>query len=234
MSKNVVNFTKHKSVLLQILKDIYSDLYLANILGFKGGTAALFFYNLDRNSVDLDFDLLDNTKELEVFDRLRKIAEKYGKITESRVRRFNILNVVSYQKGAPQIKIEVNRRGQNDSKYEVKTVLGISMLVIVKEDMFAQKIMAMYERMGKANRDVFDVCFFCKQGFDINKTIVENRSGMTFVKLVESCIQKLEKLNNKNILNGLGELLTDSQKDWVKAKLKEDTIFHLKLRADLD
>ena len=54
-----LDYSKHKSILLQILKDIYSDTSIAPYLGFKGGTAALLFYDLPRNSVDLDFDLLD-------------------------------------------------------------------------------------------------------------------------------------------------------------------------------
>lgn len=39
-----LDYSKHKSILLQILKDIYQDSLLANNLGFKGGTAALLFY----------------------------------------------------------------------------------------------------------------------------------------------------------------------------------------------
>jgi len=34
----MVSIHKHKFFLLQILKDIYSDIELANCLGFKGGT----------------------------------------------------------------------------------------------------------------------------------------------------------------------------------------------------
>ena len=52
-----LNISTHKTVLFQILKDIYSDSLVAPFLGFKGGTAAVMFYGLDRFSVDLDFDL---------------------------------------------------------------------------------------------------------------------------------------------------------------------------------
>lgn len=52
-----VDYAKHKNILLQILKDIYSDTTIAPYLGFKGGTAAHLFYNLNRDSFDLDFDL---------------------------------------------------------------------------------------------------------------------------------------------------------------------------------
>ena len=58
----MTDFAVHGNILLMILKDIYSDTTLAPFLGFKGGTAAMLFYGLDRNSVDLDFDLLDESK----------------------------------------------------------------------------------------------------------------------------------------------------------------------------
>ena len=41
----------------RILKDVYTDVSIAPLLGFKGGTCAYFFYGLPRFSVDLDFDL---------------------------------------------------------------------------------------------------------------------------------------------------------------------------------
>jgi hypothetical protein len=39
-----MDLNKHKFFMLQILRDIYSDLALSNQLGFKGGTALMFFY----------------------------------------------------------------------------------------------------------------------------------------------------------------------------------------------
>jgi len=68
--------TTHKTILFQILKEVYSDTTIAPFLGFKGGTAALLFYGLDRFSVDLDFDLLDETKEDYVFDQVIKVVKK--------------------------------------------------------------------------------------------------------------------------------------------------------------
>lgn len=226
-----LDYSKHKTILLQILKDIYSDTSIAPHLGFKGGTAALLFYGLNRNSVDLDFDLLNDSKETEVFDRIQKITASYGTITDSRVKHFNLLNVISYAPGAQKIKVEVNRRNFG-SRYELKTLLGISMLVMVEADTYAHKLMAMYERIGKTSRDIFDVYYFEKKGWDINKTIVEDRSGVSFRDTLIKCVELLEKIDNKHILDGLGELLTDSQKDWARAKLKEETIFLLKVKID--
>jgi len=224
----LLDYAKHKNILLQILKDIFSDSSIAPFLGFKGGTAALMFYGLSRNSVDIDLDLLDESKEKEVFEKIQKIAASYGKIVDSRVKRFTLINIISYNLKDQNIKIEVNRRNFG-SEYELKTLLGISMLVMVKEDMYANKLMAMYERIGKTSRDIYDVYFFAKNNWPINKKLVESRAKMSFEEVLIKCISLLEKIDNRHILDGLGEMLNEPQKDWARAKMKTETIFFLKL-----
>jgi predicted nucleotidyltransferase component of viral defense system len=226
-----LNIPTHKTILFQILKELYSDTSISPLLGFKGGTAALMFYGLDRFSIDLDFDLLDDTKEEHVFERVTSNLKKHGTLKESHKKRFSLFSLLSYEDRAHNIKVEINRR-RFGSRYEVKTYLGVSMLVMVPEDMFAHKLMAMHERIGKTSRDIYDVWFFLQHRFPINKEIVEQRSMMTFDKLLQRCISQLEKMNNKNILDGVGELLTDGQKDWARAKLREDTISLLRLRLE--
>lgn len=222
------DYAKHKHILLQILKDLYTDTSIAPYLGFKGGTAAMMFYDLPRYSVDLDLDLLDEAKEAEVFAKVHQIVAEYGEIKDSRNKKNTLLHIISYNAASQNIKVEVNRR-QFGSRYEMKTLLGISMLVMKQEDMFAHKLVAMYERVGKTSRDIFDVNFFAKNNWPINQEIVESRTGMSFHETVIECIKMLEKMNNKHILDGLGDLLRDAQKDSARAKLKSDTIFQLNL-----
>ncbi len=226
-----LNIATHKTILFQILKGIYSDTNISPFLGFKGGTAALMFYGLDRFSVDLDFDLLDESREDQVFEQVISIVKQYGMLKETHKKRFSLFCLLSYEDRAHNIKVEINRR-QFGSRYEIKTYLGVSMLVMVPEDMFAHKLMAMHERIGKTSRDIYDVWFFLQHRFPINKQIVEQRSKMTYDKLLQKCIGQLEKMSNRHILDGVGELLTNSQKDWAKAKLREDTISLLKLRLE--
>ncbi|MBP8617846.1 MAG: nucleotidyl transferase AbiEii/AbiGii toxin family protein [Candidatus Pacebacteria bacterium] len=222
-----LDYPKHKNILLQILKDIFSDTSLSPCLGFKGGTAASMFYGLDRNSVDIDFDLLDRGKKQEVFEKIQKIASSYGKIVDSRIKRFNLVSIISYDLESQNIKVEVNCRDFG-SKYELKTFLGISMQVMVREDMFANKLMAMYERIGKTSRDVYDVYFFAKNNWPINKKLVEDRAQMSFKEVLAKCIEILEKIDNRHILDGLGEMLTGPQKNWARAKLRSEAIFFLR------
>ncbi|OIP87192.1 hypothetical protein CO009_02790 [Candidatus Shapirobacteria bacterium CG_4_8_14_3_um_filter_35_11] len=226
-----LNISTHKTILFQILKDIYSNTNIAPFLGFKGGTAALMFYDLDRFSVDIDMDLLNESREDMVFDEVIKIVKKYGILKDSYKKRFNLFCLISYEDKSHNVKVEINRR-QTEAEYEIKTYLGVSMLVMVQADMFAYKLMAMHERIGKTSRDIYDVWFFLSHRFPINQEIVEKRSGMSFNRLVNKCISQLEKMSNNHILDGLGELLTPSQKDWAKVKLREETISLLKLRMN--
>lgn len=223
-----LNYAKHKNLLLQILKDIYSDSTIAPYLGFKGGTAAMMFYGLPRHSVDIDLDLLDEGKRDEVFTKICAIVATYGTVIESSAKRFNLLNIVAYDQDSQNIKVEVNLR-QFGSRYEVKIILGIAMLVMVPADMFAHKLMAMHEWVGKTSRDIFDVEYFARHNWPINREIVEVRSGMTFEKTLRQCVNLIEKLDNRHIHDGLGELLSGPQKDSARAKLKSDTLFQLQL-----
>lgn len=226
-----LNTATHKNILLQILKDIYSDTTIAPFLGFKGGTAALMFYGLNRFSIDLDFDLLDEQKEGHVFARIEEIAKKYGRIKDVHKKRLGLFFLLSYEDKARTIKIEVNRR-EFGSRYELKTYLGISMLVMAQADMFAHKLMALTERVGKTSRDVWDVWFFLEHRWPINKEIVKKRAKMPFEKLLKKCIGQLEKMSDRNILDGLGDFLTPQQKDWARVKLRAETIFLLKARLE--
>ncbi len=225
---------KHKNILVKILKDIYADSTISTILGFKGGTAATLFYGLDRFSIDLDFDLLDVEKEDYVFERVKTILENYGKLKQARKKRFNLFYVLSYDKkdiNAQNVKLEINRR-EFGSKYDVKSFLGISMQVIVKGDMAAHKLCAMYERIGKTNRDIFDAQFFLSHDWPVNKKIVEDRMGVSYIDFLKKAIDALEKFDDGNILSGMGNLLTEKQKTWAKAKLKSEALFSFRLALE--
>jgi predicted nucleotidyltransferase component of viral defense system len=222
----------HKNTIIKILKDVYVDGTLGPILGFKGGTAAYLFYGLPRFSVDLDFDLLDPEKEDPVFEGINKILEGYGTVKQAERKRFNLLYVLAYDQkvpGAQNIKVEINRR-QFGSRYEVRPYLGISMKVMAQEDMFAHKFCALYERIGKTNRDIFDVWYFLQNEWPVNRAIVESRTHMSFKKFLQTCTKALEKMTDRNILSGIGELLDARQKEWAKGKLRQETIFLLNLK----
>ena len=227
----MLNINTHRTLLIQILKEIYSDSSLGPILGFKGGTAAYLFYELGRFSVDLDFDLLDEKKEDFILEKIEKILINFGTIKEKYNKRHTIFFVISYSKEAHNIKVEINKRSFGSS-YEVRNYLGISMLVMKKEDMFAHKLAALLDRKKIANRDIFDIWFFLKNNWDVNEGIIEKRTGLKLNEYLKECISLLEKESDRYILQGIGELLDEKTKVWAKQKLKKDIIFLLKLKLE--
>lgn len=227
----MLNRDKHKNIMLKILKEIYSDTSIGPLLGFKGGTAAMLFYELDRFSVDLDFDLLDGSKEQEVFDKIEKIASKIGEVKEARIKRYTIFFLLSYGENEVNIKIEISRRNLgSNSKYSHKNFLGMPMLVMDKGYMFANKLVALVDRKKLVNRDIYDIWFFLDKLYDFNYELIEDRSRCTVQEHLNKCIKCLENVDNRFILDGLGELVTEKQKYWIKEHLLKDTIFGLRLR----
>ncbi|WP_024993154.1 nucleotidyl transferase AbiEii/AbiGii toxin family protein, partial [Phocaeicola paurosaccharolyticus] len=219
----MVNINRHKFFLTQILKDIFSDIELANNLGFKGGTALMFFYDLPRFSVDLDFNLLDLAKEKTVYEKVRKILLKYGKIFDEAMKFYGPIIVLDYGVGERKLKIEISNR-QWDNHYERKNLLGINMQVMVAPDMFAHKLCALLDRGELTNRDIFDSWFFMQKQTPINKEIVETRMEMPLADYIQKCIDHLESMSDRGILNGLGELMDEDMKKFVRKRLRVETI----------
>lgn len=219
----MVNINRHKFFLTQILKDIFSDIELANNLGFKGGTALMFFYDLPRFSVDLDFNLLDLAKEKTVYEKVRKILLKYGKIFDEAMKFYGPIIVLDYGAGERKLKIEISNR-QWDNHYERKNLLGINMQVMVAPDMFAHKLCALLDRDELTNRDIFDCWFFMQRQTPINKEIVETRMEIPLTDYIQKCINQLEKMSDRGLLNGLGELVDEDMKKFVRTKLRTETL----------
>lgn len=224
----MIDLNKHKFLLVQILKDIYSDIQISNRLGFKGGTALMFFYDLPRFSVDLDFNLLDKNQEDMVYNRVRKILLKYGSIHDEAKKFYGPLVVLNYGHTERNLKVEISNR-TFENRYEIKNFLGINIKVMVLEDMFAHKLCALLDRKSIANRDLFDCWFFLEKRTPINNNIVESRMKMPFTDYIQKCIDLLESMSDKGLLQGLGELMDNSLKHFVQNEMKRETISLLKI-----
>lgn len=218
-----MDLNKHKYFMLQILRDIYSDVELANYLGFKGGTALMFFYNLPRFSVDLDFNLLKPEEEGKVFQKVRDIVLKYGKIEDEAQKFFGPIFVLNDGNGERKLKIEISNR-LYENHYEVKTFMGINMLVMTAADMFSHKLCALLDRKSLTNRDIFDCWFFLQNQTPVNQNLVESRMKMPLAEYLQKCIERLNNLSDKGLLNGIGDLLDDKMKNFVRTKLRSEII----------
>ncbi|MBQ6726927.1 MAG: nucleotidyl transferase AbiEii/AbiGii toxin family protein [Bacteroidales bacterium] len=223
-----MDLNKHKYQMLQILKDVFSDADLANVLAFKGGTALMFFYDLPRFSVDLDFNLLDDNKEDIIYNRMRRILIRYGTLDDEARKFFGPIFVLNYGKDERKLKVEISTR-KFDNHYETKNLMGIEMRVLTKPDMFAHKLCALLDRNEVTGRDVFDCWFFLQSQTPINAAIVESRMGMTLQEHLQHCIDTLENISDKTVMNGLGELTNGDIKKFAKTKLRKETISLLSL-----
>lgn len=229
----MLNKEKHQLIMGQILKNIYSDVSIASLLGFKGGTCAYFFYGLPRFSVDLDFDLFstDEITQKLVFQKIVQILGQYGDIKDSHIKRFTIFILLSYGNADHNIKVEINTRRwikNIQDYYEFKKYLGISMMAARKDYLFASKLAALTDRAEAAMRDLYDIYYFSKNHWDINVEVIKIRTGKSIKEYLADCIVFIEKVKNNQILHGIGELLDNKEKAWVKNHLKNETIFMLK------
>jgi predicted nucleotidyltransferase component of viral defense system len=218
----------------KILRDIYSDVAISSLLGFKGGTCVYFFHALPRFSVDLDFDLLelDEMTQKTVFEKIVTIASKYGTIKDQHIKRFTLFALLSYGEDDHNIKIEINTRKLAENirdHYEMREYLGISMLIGKQDYLFASKLAALTSRNETAMRDIYDIRYFAEHSWDINAEIIKARTGKTVKEYLADCAEFIENIDNHRILQGLGELVeSEKEKDWVRNHLKTDTVFLLK------
>lgn len=227
----MININKHKFFMVQILKDIYSDIELVNCLGFKGGTALMFFYGLPRFSVDLDFNLIDPGKEEIVFKKVRKILLKYGTIFDEAKKYYGPIVVLDYGIGERKLKVEISNR-LFDNHYEVKNLLGINIKVMIAADMFAHKLCALLDRNAMTNRDIFDSWFFMQNQIPVSKNIIVTRMNIPYTDYLQRCIDRLELMNDRGLLQGLGELMDKEMKKFVRTKLLTETIVLMKFYKD--
>lgn len=218
---------KHRYYMMQVLLAIFKDKTLRSLLAFKGGTALMFFHGLTRFSTDLDFNLLDETQQTEVYQRLHKILSSFGKIDDEAQKFYGTIHVMSYGKGERMLKVEVSNR-QYDNHYEIHNLLGTDIRVMTKPDMFAHKLCALGER--QAPRDIYDVNFFLQQRMPINENIVRLRTNMSVAEYAGQCADKVRSANEKVLMQGLGEVLLDNiSKNYVRKQLLQDTATNLEL-----
>jgi len=231
----MLNRTKRETTMRNIINDIYLDKDLSPILGFKGGTACYFFYKLPRFSTDLDFNLLNLNKTKIVWQKMFNILKEHGEVTDKHIKQNTIFFLLSHTKGRTAIKIEIStRKIEEISSYNLEEFYGTSILVMKKEDIFANKLIALTKRYEATPRDLFDIHFFFKNNWDINEKIIKKVTGEGLLNYLSKLLKTINKnFKGKNILTGFGELLENrSQKDFVKRKLANETINQIKFYID--
>jgi predicted nucleotidyltransferase component of viral defense system len=228
----MIDINRHKFFLVQVLKDIYSDPMLASSMGFKGGTALMLFHGLPRFSVDLDFNLIDTTREQEIYGKLQTIVKGHGNIRDEARKHYGLLLVLDYESGGRNLKLEVSSRSYPD-EYELADYLGVSMKVMKLEYMFTHKLMALLDRRTLTNRDIFD-CWFCMQRrVNLRKAILDLRLPGSFEDYIDNCITAVSGIRATRILDGMGELLDPNLKAWAKTNLVSEFVTLARLYKEM-
>ena len=218
---------KHKFYMARILSLIFKDKHLCNVLAFKGGTSLMFFHNLNRFSTDLDFNLLDPDKLDLAYDKVRAILTRFGTIDDEAKKLYGPVLVLNYGKGERMLKVEISVR-QYPNHYEMRSLAGTDIRVMVMSDMFAHKLCAMGERLSP--RDIYDVWFFLQNHTEINEEIVRIRTAKSVSEYTAWCAEHVKEASPKLLMQGLGEVLNDAKsKTFVKNKLIAETSSALEL-----
>ena len=211
----------------RILSLIFKDKDLCNVLAFKGGTSLMFFHNLNRFSTDLDFNLLDPDKLDLAYDKVRAILTRFGTIDAEAKKLYGPVLVLNYGKGERMLKVEISVR-QYPNHYEMRSLAGTDIRVMVMSDMFAHKLCAMGERLSP--RDIYDVWFFLQNHTEINEEIVRIRTAKSVSEYTAWCAEHVKEASQKLLMQGLGEVLNDAKsKTFVKNKLIAETSSALEL-----
>jgi predicted nucleotidyltransferase component of viral defense system len=220
----MLNRIKHEQILKSILKDIYLNPYLQANLAFKGGTCLYMFYGLERFSIDLDFNLLSNNFDSSL---VQHIVNKYVSVEEVSNKHFTWLWIGSYEKGKQKVKIEISKRDYPD-KYINKDFYGLTIPTMHPSYMFTHKLCAITDRKKLQMRDLFDTNFMFSKGFEINEDIIRIRMNKSVKDYLNILIKFIEDRKDKiNVLDGLGELVSNSQKDKIKSTLLKDILANM-------
>ena len=184
---------KHRTLMTNILVDIYRDFELSTSLIFKGGTACYFIYHLDRFSTDLDFDCISGVDEEKILQKINTILAKYGEVKASHNKRNTLFSLLSYGDIDHNIKVEISKRGIR-GKYARVNWHSFSVLVMTESSIFANKLVALLDRLMLANRDIYDIHFFLKNGIDIDIALLEEITGKSLKEYLLKTISFLKSL----------------------------------------
>ena len=215
--------------MVQVLLAIFRHPQLSQLLAFKGGTSLMLFHGLTRFSTDLDFNLLDASKSEYVYNELHKLLLKFGTIDDEANKFYGPILVVNYGSGERMLKVEVSNR-EYPNHYEIRSLLGTDIRVMMLPDMFAHKLCALGERITP--RDIYDVWFFLQNHTEINAEIVQLRTNKSVSEYASQCAKQIRSYSPRVLMQGLGEVLLDNaSKNFVRKQLLDETASALELFA---
>lgn len=200
----------HKAWLYRVLIAIVDDTNLHDLY-FKGGTCAAMAGFLDRFSVDLDFDYVGDQKGLiKVRHELEKIFKDLGleiKDSSVKVPQFFLKYPTKDAFGRNTLKIDIKFPPPKANTYEPIRLVDIGRVVICQNvsTMFANKLVAVLDRFEHNNsiagRDIYDIHHFFLSGYNYNKDVINERTGLSLIDFFKKLSDFINKHVTETILN---------------------------------
>jgi len=198
-----------KDYLLEFL--LYSLSDDRRSLIFKGGTALYKFYNLNRFSEDLDFDVIGKRfdadkmikkiiRNLELSGMQRPLPEKIEYSNETNIR-FAIRGPLydGSKNSMSRVTLNISKRERPISPLEKLLVTtypeipSFELSVLDVEEIAAEKIRCIITR--EKPRDIYDLWFLSKKGITIDVSLVNKK--LKIYKLTFNQKKFIEKVNEK-------------------------------------
>lgn len=211
----------HKIQLFRLLKEILASNYLANQLVFKGGTYASLLNYLDRFSVDLDFDLPNKNATEKVKHECLKIFTDLDLVIKDESKnylQFFLKYPSAIDNARNTLKLEINDKPSKFNEYEKINLPEINMYCTghTPSTMFANKLIAAKARFDKngkiAGRDFYDIHMFFEKHIEINRAVVEDLSGTSYIKYLQNLSTFIGKsVSERLLMEDLNPLLTPEQ-----------------------
>jgi len=178
-------------------------------------------------SVDLDFDLLgDSSNYHDLIPVLTRIISQFGRIDDYQDKHYTIYYELNYGFGDKNMKIEISKRWASGSIVQ-HSFLGETILIMNQSDLFTNKLIALLHRSAITNRDIFDIRYFLQQGTSLNRTLLESKLNITTHEYIQQVTVFIQWYDFGTILYGLGELIDNTQKTWMKTKMKDQILGYL-------
>jgi hypothetical protein len=226
----------HKSQLNRTLIEIADSPILSQQLAFKGGTCAAMLGYLDRFSVDLDFDQLPGSDDVELRTEFLRIFEVLG--LEVLVEFDNVLFFQLRYQNEPgkrnKLKVSANSNFVKSNEYKIQYFKEIDRLLNTQtiETMFANKLVAVMDRYEQhqsiAARDIYDVHHFFMKGYAYSPEVIQERTGMAAAVYLSDLAVFIKKHVSQRLINeDLNSLLPAKKFQSVRKVLLPETITFL-------
>ncbi|MEK7528637.1 MAG: nucleotidyl transferase AbiEii/AbiGii toxin family protein [Patescibacteria group bacterium] len=228
----------HLAWMYRLLGAIADDAFVSTVLRFKGGTCAAMRGIINRFSVDLDFDLIDEKEKAKLSKHLEVIFKKLGleikdksKITPQYFLRYpktdeNPRNI---------IKIDVTFPPAQHDRYEPVRFTEIDRILHCHTipTMFAHKLIALIGRWERtdtlASRDLFDIHTFFLKGCEYDKNIIREIRGVDVSVFLMQLSDFIEKHVTQTLIDqDLNVLLSPQEFQRVRKILKQEVLMFLK------